>query len=167
VLRALGAPHEGDDEPIYPGTCRPDSDRELRQIPAGRVPHWRFRVLDGRSVSFVDGHLGPQSFTAGRDFGDFVVWRNDDVPSYQLAVVVDDTAMQITEVVRGADLLLSTARQLLLYEALELTPPGFFHCPLVVDEHGVRLAKRHASLSLRELRSQGRIADELHEPQPM
>jgi glutamyl-tRNA synthetase len=164
VLRALGAPHDGDDEPVYPGTCRPDSGPDRRPIPAGREPHWRFRVPDGRVISFVDGGLGPQSFTAGRDFGDFVVWRNDDVPSYQLAVVVDDAAMHITEVVRGADLLLSTARQLLLYEALGLTPPGFYHCPLVVDEHGVRLSKRHASLSLRELRTTGRSAEQLRVP---
>ena len=87
--------------------------------------NWRFRVPDGEKISFDDGFFGSQQFQAGRDFGDFVVWRRDDVPSYQLAVVVDDAAMKITEVVRGADLLLSTARQLLLYRALELTPPAF------------------------------------------
>jgi glutamyl-tRNA synthetase len=155
VLRALGAPHEGDDEPLYPGTCRPNTDGPPRPIPAGRKPHWRFRVHDGRAVSFVDAHLGPRSFVAGCDFGDFVVWRNDDVPSYQLAVVVDDAAMRITEVVRGEDLLVSTARQRLLYEALGWAPPQFCHCPLVRDEAGVRLAKRHASANLRHLREQG------------
>ena len=92
---------------------------------------------------------------AGKDFGDFVVWRSDGIPSYQLAVTVDDAAMQITEVVRGADLLLSTARQLLLYGALGLTAPSFFHCPLMTDVEGVRLAKRNDALSLRTLRAQG------------
>jgi len=89
---------------------------------------WRFRVPDGESVSFVDGGMGQQSFVAGKDFGDFVVWRHDGIPSYQLAVVVDDAAMRITEVVRGCDLLVSTARQQLLYRALGLTPPAFYHC---------------------------------------
>jgi glutamyl-tRNA synthetase len=117
--------------------------------------NWRFRVPDGETISFDDAGAGPQSFIAGRDFGDFVLWRHDDVPSYQLAVVVDDALMEITEVVRGADLLLSTARQLLLYRALDWTPPRFFHCPLVNDEHGVRLAKRHDALSLRALRERG------------
>jgi glutamyl-tRNA synthetase len=83
------------------------------------------------------------------------------VPAYQLAVVVDDAAMRITEVVRGQDLLVSTARQLLLYRALDLTAPAFYHCPLLTDEHGVRLAKRHAALSLGTLRNQGRTAEEL------
>ena len=98
---------------------------------------------------------------AGTDFGDFVVWRQDDVPAYQLACVVDDAAMQITEVVRGADLLASTARQLLLYRALSLTPPKFFHCPLVPDESGQRLAKRHDALSLRALRASGKTPETL------
>ena len=103
----------------------------------------------------MDGAAGPQSFVAGKDFGDFVVWRQDGLPSYQFAVVVDDAAMRITEVVRGRDLLLSTARQLLIYRALGHAPPAFFHCPLLLDEAGVRLAKRHDALSLRHLRGQG------------
>jgi len=84
-----------------------------------------------------------------------VIWRHDDVPAYQLAVVVDDAAMRVTEVVRGADLLLSTARQLLLYRALGVEPPRFYHCDLVTDEKGARLAKRHDALSLRALRAKG------------
>ena len=116
---------------------------------------WRFRVPDGETISFTDGHFGPQQFVAGQDFGDFVVWRHDDIPAYQLAVVVDDAAMQITEVVRGQDLLKSTARQLLLYRALGLAPPQFFHCPLLTDDTGARLAKRHEALSLRTLRARG------------
>jgi glutamyl-tRNA synthetase len=155
---AAHAPHaEDDNEPIYPGTCR-----ELRTSQVeNRKFCWRFRVPDGETVAFSDTNLGPQQFVAGKDFGDFVIWRNDDVPSYQLACVADDAAMQITEVVRGADLLLSTARQLLLYHALGLPVPQFCHCPLMTDEHGVRLAKRHAALSLRRLRETGQVPSAL------
>jgi glutamyl-tRNA synthetase len=150
VLRALQAPHAGDDEPVYPGTCRGGLSAAEHSTPS-----WRFRVPDGQVIKFTDSHFGRQSFVAGVDFGDFVVWRQDDLPSYQLAVAVDDAAMGITEVVRGADLLASTARQLLIYEALGLTAPVFFHCPLMMDERGVRLAKRHDALSLRTLRERG------------
>jgi glutamyl/glutaminyl-tRNA synthetase len=158
IRSAARAPHaEDDDEPIYPGTCR-----EKRKAESGKQKcNWRFRVPDGETVSFVDGHFGKQQFAAGKDFGDFVVWRQDDVPAYQLACVVDDAAMQITEVVRGADLLKSTARQLLLYHALGLEPPAFSHCPLMTDEAGVRLAKRHDALSLRALRAQGESPESL------
>ena len=159
--RALSAPHEDDaDELHYPGTCR----GKLREAANWESPSgvsWRFKVPDGRVISFVDRYFGPQHFTAGRDFSDFLVWRRDDVPAYQLAVVVDDEAMRITEVVRGADLLKSTARQLLLIEALRYTTPQYFHCPLLRDEHNVRLAKRHDALSLRMLRSQGTDPAEL------
>jgi len=172
VLRALQAPHSGEDEPIYPGTCRPAKSSELRvsacelngpliQNPERETrnskpqANWRFRVPDGKTISFSDGHYGPQHFVAGKDFGDFIVWRHDEVPSYQLAVVVDDAAMHITEVVRGADLLLSTARQILLYRALGLEPPAFHHCSLLTDDSGFRLAKRHDALSLRALRERG------------
>lgn len=162
VLRALQAPHAGEDEPIYPGTCRPGSDaRSPRANVKGARVNWRFRVTDGEVISFEDGHSGPQRFVAGQDFGDFVVWRHDDLPSYQLAVVVDDSAMAITEVVRGEDLLKSTARQLLLYRALGSIPPNFFHCPLVTDEAGIRLAKRHEALSLRSLRAKGVTPEQL------
>lgn len=157
IAQAARAPHAIDDELIYPGTCRTNERPQ-----GGRATHsWRFRVPDGEAISFIDGHYGVQSFVCGKDFGDFVVWRHDDVPSYQLAVVVDDAAMQITEVVRGADLLISTARQLLLYRALSLEAPEFFHCALVTDEHGQRLAKRHAALSLRALRAIGKMPEEI------
>ena len=99
--------------------------------------------------------MGRQSFEAGRDFGDFLVWRRDDVPAYQLAVVVDDAAMQVSEVVRGEDLLRSTARQILLQRALGLPTPEYYHCAADDDESGIRLAKRHDALSLRTLREQG------------
>ena len=160
IQAAVRAPHAADDELIYPGTCRPSPEDRSRKTEVGPPASglrfsWRFRVPDGEAISFTDGHLGPQQFVAGRDFGDFVVWRPDDVPAYQLACVVDDAAMRITEVVRGADLLKSTARQLLLYRALGLPAPNFFHCPLMTDAAGVRLAKRHDALSLRNLRERG------------
>jgi glutamyl-tRNA synthetase len=129
--------------------------------PSSLKTNWRFQVPDGEIVSFTDGRCGPQQFVAGKDFGDFIVWRHDDVPSYQLAVVVDDAAMGITEVVRGEDLLRSTARQLLLYRALGQSPPRFYHCPLLADEAGLRLAKRHDALSLRALRAKGVKPEEL------
>jgi glutamyl-tRNA synthetase len=150
IRAALSAPHDDDDEPLYPGLCRNGSSR----LDAERIS-WRFRVPDGETISFEDSGAGPCAFVAGRDFGDFVVWRHDGLPSYQLAVIVDDAAMRITEVVRGMDLLRSTARQLLLYRALNLDPPIFHHASLVLDEAGRRLAKRHAGLSLRELRESG------------
>jgi glutamyl/glutaminyl-tRNA synthetase len=175
LKNALGAPHEHahsaggggkaddpDDEPIYPGTCRlfmggtpqlPGPTASEYEDPSGA--NWRFRVPDGEVVEFVDQNLGPQRFVAGEDFGDFVVWRRDNVPSYQLACVADDIAMGITEVVRGADLLKSTARQMLLYRALRVNPPAWYHCHLVVDHNGRRLAKRHDALSLRALRQRG------------
>lgn len=158
VLRAVTAPHAGEDEPIYPGTCRPPA-----KCAANRPANWRFRVPDGESIAFTDGRSGMHEFVAGRDFGDFVIWRHDDVPAYQLAVVVDDAAMRITEVVRGEDLLRSTARQLLLYQALGLKPPEFHHCQLMTDVSGARLAKRHDALSLRELRAKGLRPEELRE----
>jgi len=152
IQASASAPHAADDdEPIYPGTCREQSFDDVQ----GWKFSWRFRVPDGETISFCDGSFGARQFVAGKDFGDFVVWRPDDVPAYQLACVADDAAMRITEVVRGADLLVSTARQLLLYRALKLTPPRFYHCPLMTDDSGVRLAKRHAALSLRNLREQG------------
>lgn len=176
---ALGAPHESvstaardpqalaklgllDDEPIYPGTCRHSLDQThqlpgptAQEIEAPGNTNWRFRVPDGKVIEFDDLNLGPQRFVAGEDFGDFVVWRRDGGPSYQLACVADDAAMGITEVVRGADLLKSTARQILLYRALGYTIPSWYHCRLVVDHNGVRLAKRHDALSLRALRQRG------------
>ncbi|MGD1086710.1 MAG: glutamate--tRNA ligase family protein, partial [Verrucomicrobiota bacterium] len=166
VLRALRAPHAGEEGPVYPGTCRPKPGAKFDPQPS-KPPNWRFRVPDGETICFVDGFFGKQQFQAGKHFGDFVVWRHDDAPSYQLAVVVDDAAMKITEVVRGADLLLSTARQLLLYRALGLEPPAFYHCPLVTDASGARLAKRHDALSLRNLRARGVTPQSLRQSWPL
>ena len=161
IAAVARAPHaEDDEEPIYPGTCR-NKPRSTFIAQHSTRPSWRFRVPDGQIVSFVDGCFGEQRFEAGKDFGDFIVWRHDEVPAYQLAAVVDDAAMQITEVVRGEDLLKSTARQLLLYRALDLQPPEFFHCRLMTDSAGSRLAKRHDALSLRRLRERGELPEAL------
>lgn len=150
VAFAALAPHE--EEPIFPPGWRSPPDK-TKTTPHG--VNWRFRVPDGETLAFDDGHFGRVEKTALRDFGDFLVWNRDDVPAYELAVVVDDIAMEITEVVRGADLLTSTARQLLIYRALGATLPEFYHCPLMLDEQGRRLAKRTDALSLRTLRAQG------------
>ncbi len=155
------------DEPLYPGTCRPENVPPHSTLLTPHSPaqgdgvNWRFHMPDGAKLVFIDRCLGRQSAVAGREFGDFLVWRKDDTPSYQLACVVDDAAMGITEVVRGEDLVMSTFRQLLLYRALGQREPSFCHCPLVTDEAGVRLAKRHDALALRTLREQGRTPEQV------
>jgi glutamyl/glutaminyl-tRNA synthetase len=159
LAASVNAPNDLDDEPIYPGKCRTRTDAEQYEEPAG--VNWRFRIPEGEKIAFGDQHLGEQSYIAGRDFGDFVVWRRDDVPAYQLAVVADDHTMKISEVVRGADLLKSTARQLLLYRAMDWEAPKFYHCDLVRDEGGMRLAKRHEALGIRKLRESGWTAEQV------
>lgn len=163
VAAATRAPHADDDaEPIYPEAWRPPIATGSDARSPGES-NWRFRVPEDRKILFDDIRLGPCAFECMRDFGDFLIWRKDGAPAYELAVVVDDAAMNITEVVRGEDLLISTARQLLIYEALNLTPPAFFHTPLLCDTSGQRLAKRHRSLSLRELREAGHTPQSLRE----
>ena len=119
VASATQAPHAEDEdaEPIFPAAWRP-APEAAKEFSSPTGVNWRFRVPDGETVSFTDQIQGSQQWVAGEDFGDFLVWRKDGVPAYELAVVADDHAMQITEVVRGADLLKSTARQILLYRAL-------------------------------------------------
>ena len=154
VRMAVQAPHSEEGELIYPGFCR-DKPFKFPSEEQALSVNWRFRVPVGEAIAFEDGNYGHKEFVAGRDFGDFLVWRKDGIPSYELAVVADDIAMGVTEVVRGEDLLMSTARQLLLYEALGEKAPAFYHCPLVRDETGRRLAKRNKAASLRELRESG------------
>lgn len=171
VQSAVSAPHESQasqlvsDEPSYPGTCRPDKLSAKERVERATWPraghNWRFLVPEGEKSAFIDGHFGEQHAFTGREITDFLVWRKDDLPSYQLACTVDDAAMRITEVVRGSDLLLSTFRQLLLYRALGLSAPAFYHCPLVLNKFGIRLAKRYDSLSLRTLRAEGRTPEEV------
>jgi glutamyl-tRNA synthetase len=173
LARTALAPHEDpnadphpDDEPIYNGRCRPATPTPQIFTAA----NYRFRVPDGETIRFLDANLGPQAFTAGgaastpeKAFGDFLIWRRPltadptdiGLPSYQLACVVDDAHQRITEVVRGADLLKSTARQILLQRALNLPPVAYFHTALLRDQQGVRLAKRHDALAIRTLRNAG------------
>lgn len=163
VIEAASAPHEGggDDEPLYPAAFRPDPGAPIPPLGERIGVNWRMRVPDGEAIEFTDARLGPQRAVAGRDLGDFPVWRKDDCPSYQLACAVDDAAMGITEVVRGEDLVRSTFRQLLIYRALDLEAPGFLHCPLLADDAGKRLAKRHDALSLRTLRARGETPESI------
>jgi glutamyl-tRNA synthetase len=156
VRTASLAPHEEDEfaEPIFPLEWREPIGSEEPYTEPGSEVNWRFRVPDGRTITFEDAIQGKQSFVAGKDFGDFIVWRRDDIPAYELAVVTDDATHYITEVVRGMDLLKSTARQILIYEALKTPPPDWCHLDLVRDTDGRRLAKRHDALSLKTLRSQ-------------
>ncbi|MEO6595201.1 MAG: tRNA glutamyl-Q(34) synthetase GluQRS [Planctomycetota bacterium] len=157
IEEAASAPHEGsDDGPVYPGTCRGGyPDLAAARAATDREPALRFAV-DAVAVPFVDGFAGAQE---GRIAGDFVIQKRDGGPAYQLAVVVDDAAQAVSEVVRADDLLPSTPRQLLLYQALDLRPPHFVHVPLVVGGDGKRLAKRHGDTSLRFLREQGVTAE--------
>ncbi len=154
VRGALSAPHEGANESVFPPRLRPPPGTGHKTPEPGSV-NWRFRVPDGRVIRFTDGRCGETAYTAGQDFGDFVVWRKDGFPSYEFAVVVDDHLMEISEVVRGEDLLRSTARQLLLYEALGWRAPAWYHCELVCDAEGRRLAKRTEAQSLRGIRKAG------------
>lgn len=153
IAAAASAPHAAD-EVTYPGTCAHRRAADAVALAAERKPFaWRFRVTD--SPTFTDLYAGEQRIDLTQSGGDFVVWKNQGGPAYQLAVVVDDAAMAVTEVVRGDDLIPSTPRQLLLYRALALTPPWFVHVPLVVGEDGRRLAKRHGDTRLSALRAAG------------
>jgi glutamyl-tRNA synthetase len=157
VERAASAPHQEHEGPVYPGTC---SNRRAKDAATLDQPYcWRFRVPPV-TPSFVDGYRGLTRIDLKQIGGDFVVWKasRDDEPStpaYQLAVVVDDAAQGVTEVIRGDDLVPSTPRQWLLYEALGLQPPCFSHVPLVVGPDGRRLAKRHGDTRLAALREAG------------
>jgi len=161
---AISAPHASDEDPVYPGFCRPKSPNPIADSSGFRTEfNWRFRIPSPEHLSFFDGLQGSQSATAGIDFGDFLVWRKDGVPSYQLASAVDDALMEVSEVVRGADLITSSFRQLLLWRALGYTPPKFAHCTLLTDAEGRRLAKRNDALSLRTLREQGHTPQDVRE----
>ena len=153
VERAASAPHLDQEGPAYPGTCswrRADHAASLASMPFA----WRMRV-DDFACSFVDLVRGPTRIRPRERGGDFVVWKSANAPAYQLAVVVDDAAQQVTEVLRGDDLVASTPRQLLLYQALGLSAPRFGHLPLVVGPDGRRLAKRHGDTRLASLRQAG------------
>ena len=163
VDEAASAPHEGaqvvaHDGPVYPGTCRGRfASLEDAKQQTGRDASLRF-LVDQDQLAFVDGFRGRER---GDIAGDFVVQKRDGEPAYQLAVVVDDAAQEVTEVFRADDLLPSTPRQLLVYRALGLPQPQFTHVPLVVGQDGLRLAKRHGDTSLRHFRDQGVRSEDL------
>ncbi len=154
VERALRAPHEEEADSPFPLHLRPPEGTGMDEPNPGML-NWRFRVPEEETISFQDGKAGFVEKVAGKDFGDFIVWRKDGFPSYEMAVVADDYEMGITEVVRGEDLLTSSARQLLIYRELDWAPPAFFHCPLVREASGKRLSKRNNSLNISTLRENG------------
>jgi glutamyl-tRNA synthetase len=158
VAEAASAPHAGHDGPAYPGTCSYRRVADADHL-VDRPFAWRFRVTD--VPSFTDRYAGQVEVDRGTLGGDFVVWKSAGTPAYQLAVVVDDAEMGISEVVRGDDLIPSTPRQLMLYRALGLNPPEFVHIPLVVGPDGRRLAKRHGDTRLAALRAAGVSAGDL------
>lgn len=151
-LHAASAPHRADGQVVYPGTCRGLTPAQIAAKTAVRAPAWRVRVPAER-VAFTDGHLGPYAEDLAADCGDFYLRRADGVFAYQLAVVVDDALMGVTEVVRGADLLSSTPRQVWLYRALGFAPPQFYHLPLLLAPDGRRLSKRDGDDSLENLKA--------------
>lgn len=152
IEMAASAPHAGDGAVIYPGTCR-NIQWECMNLDRFAV---RFEVPD-RIVTFDDHVAGRRSFDVARELGDFVIRKNDGTPAYQLAVVVDDAEMGVTQVVRGDDLIDSTPRQMLLYEALGWSQriPTYWHLPLVIGPDGRRLAKRHGDTRLAHYREKG------------
>ncbi len=150
-LHAASAPHTSDGNVIYPGTCRDLTPEQIAEKSKTKAPAYRVRVPD-EVIRFTDGCMGPHSENLLRDCGDFYLRRGDGVFAYQLAVVVDDARMGVTEVVRGADLLSSTAWQLYLYRLLGLPAPRFAHCPLLLAPDGRRLSKRDGDQSLENLR---------------
>ena len=147
-LHAASAPHASDGQSVYPGTCR---SLRPEDRPAGRKPAWRLKVPD-ETVVFRDGLQGEYRENLLRDCGDFIIRRSDGVYAYQLAVVVDDAGMGVSQVVRGCDLLSSTPRQLYLYRLLGKTAPAFYHVPLLTAPDGRRLSKRDGDLDLSALR---------------
>ena len=151
-LHAASAPHAADGNAVYPGTCRSLTPEQVAQRSRSRAPAWRVKVPD-RQVQFVDGCMGLHTENLQTSCGDFYLRRADGVYAYQLAVVVDDARMGVTEVVRGSDLLSSTARQLYLYQLLGLPAPRFAHCPLLLAPDGRRLSKREGDESLEGLRA--------------
>ena len=151
-LHAADAPHRSDGQVVYAGTCRNLTLEEAAEKALRRPPAWRVRVPD-ETIGFTDGHLGYYEENLARDCGDFYLRRADGVFAYQLAVVVDDALMGVTEVVRGADLLSSTPRQLWLYRTLGLNAPEFIHMPLLLAPDGRRLSKRDGDESLENLQA--------------
>lgn len=170
VEAAQSAPHDGD-QLHYPGTCRErfgswrkaflHLNRDVSADGPRRLPCWRFRTPEGSHVSFRDGYAGEYGMDVGAQLGDFPLARDENGAGYALAVVVDDAGMGVTEVVRGDDLLPATPQQILLYRALGLKEPSFFHVPLIVGPDGRRLAKRHGDTRISSFREAGMAAEDI------
>jgi glutamyl-tRNA synthetase len=176
-LREIASAPHGPTGARYPGTCRDLTDAERVERAVHKMPALRFRVesttridkelpgwslaVPGRVIRFHDLVAGDVVEDVGDVAGDFIIARADGVPSYQLAVVLDDIAMGITHVLRGDDLLDSTPRQILLFNTFNAVPPAYAHVPLILAPDGQRLAKRHGSISLAELREAGHSAEEV------
>lgn len=150
-LHSVNAPHASDGIYIYPGTCRDLACFERQAKMQTRNPSYRLKVTD-KTISFVDNHYGKLQHNLAKECGDFIVRRSDGIYAYQLAVVIDDALMGVNQVVRGSDLLSSTAMQLYLYELLELKSPSFTHIPLLITPDGRRLAKRDGSMEISVLK---------------
>lgn len=159
-LHAVNAPHTSDGEAVYTGKCRHLSESEINTLKATRNPALRLRVPN-EVITFTDGHYGCASQNLQTDCGDFILRRSDGAFAYQLAVVADDAAMGVTEVVRGRDLLSSTPRQIYLYRLLGFEPPKFAHTPLLLSCDGRRLAKRDRDISLAGLIEKGYTAENI------
>lgn len=159
-LHAVNAPHASDGETIYSGKCRSLTKAEADELALKRKPALRLRVPD-ESIGFTDGHYGEVYQNLKAECGDFILRRSDGAFAYQLAVVADDAAMGVTEVVRGRDLLTSTPRQLYLYRLLGFKPPKFAHTPLLLASDGRRLSKRDRDISLAALVEKGFTAEDV------
>ena len=144
-IQAFGNKARVGNEYLFPKELRPDQ-KQYQKAEVDFNTNWRFRTQWNEKVSFVDGRKGKQSFEIGKDFADFLVWRKDGVASYELATVVDDHLMEITEIVRGEDLLVSSARQCLLFDSLSLPRIDFYHCELLHNEKGCKLSKSERNL---------------------
>ena len=151
-LLASSAPHQNEGGRIYSGKCRNLSDSEKKYLMGERKPAKRIKI-DDIEIDFCDGNYGPKEYKLAESFGDFIIRRADGNFSYQLAVVVDDALMEVDEVVRGRDLLSSSAAQIFLYEKLHYSPPAFFHLPLLLSSDGRRLSKREKDTDMTSLRS--------------
>ncbi len=159
-LHAAQAPHGPQGDPVYSGVCRFLSPEEVRERERFRAPAMRLRVPE-KKIIFHDGHYGEVAQNLSEECGDFILRRSDGVFAYQLAVAADDAAMEVTQVVRGRDLLLSTPRQLLLYELLDLPAPKFTHTPLLLSPQGRRLSKRDGDISLEALMKRGFTGEDI------
>ena len=144
-IQAFGKKATVGNEYLFPKELRP-IQKQYEKVELNLNTNWRFRTQWSEKVSFVDGRKGKQCFDIGKDFADFLVWRRDGHASYELATVVDDHLMKITEIVRGEDLLISSARQSTLFDALDWGRPDFYHCKLLVDMNGKKLSKSERNL---------------------